>query len=164
MPGQPLHSFLREHAITAVSLTPAALALTEATGLPALRTVISGGEACSADVVARWSPGRRFLNTYGPTEGTVVATLTVCEADGKPPSIGRPLANVEAYVLDTAMQPVPVGVPGELYLGGVGVARGYLGRPGLTAERFVPNPFSTEPGARLYRTGDRVKWRASGEL
>ncbi|MBZ4423315.1 non-ribosomal peptide synthetase, partial [Myxococcus sp. RHSTA-1-4] len=164
MPGEPLHTFLREQAITAVSLTPAALAVTEASGLPALRTVISGGEACSADLVVRWSPGRRFLNTYGPTEGTVVATLTACEPDTRAPSIGRPLANVEAYVLDAGMEPVPVGVPGELYLGGVGVARGYLGRPALTAERFVPHPFSREPGARLYRTGDRVKWRASGEL
>ncbi|HZI16704.1 MAG TPA: amino acid adenylation domain-containing protein, partial [Myxococcus sp.] len=164
MPGAPLHAFLREHGITAVSLTPAALAATEATGLPALRTVISGGEACSADVVARWGAGRRFLNTYGPTEGTVVATLTVCEPDGRVPSIGRPLANVEAYVLDSGLEPVPVGVPGELYLGGVGVARGYLGRPALTAERFVPHPFSQEPGARLYRTGDRVRWRATGEL
>nr|WP_301542280.1 non-ribosomal peptide synthetase [Pyxidicoccus fallax] len=164
MPGEPLHTFLREQAITAVSLTPAALAVTEATELPALRTVISGGEACSADIVARWGAGRRFLNTYGPTEGTVVATLTVCEPDGRAPSIGRPLANVEAYVLDAGLEPVPPGVPGELYLGGVGVARGYLGRPGLTAERFVPHPFSREPGARLYRTGDRVKWRANGEL
>ncbi|WP_164021812.1 non-ribosomal peptide synthetase, partial [Pyxidicoccus trucidator] len=164
MPGEPLHAFLREQAITAVSLTPAALAATESTGLPALRTVISGGEACSADIVERWGKGRRFLNTYGPTEGTVVATLTDCEPDGRAPSIGQPLANVRTYVLDASLQPVPVGVPGELYLGGVGVARGYLGRPALTAERFLPSPFEAESGARLYRTGDRVKWRANGEL
>ncbi|WP_257463564.1 non-ribosomal peptide synthetase, partial [Archangium lipolyticum] len=164
MPGPSLQQLLRESSITVLSLTPAALAATPADGLPALRTVISGGEACPEDVVARWAPERRFLNTYGPTEATVVATLVECQADGRVPPIGRALPNVEVYVLDGHLRPVPVGHKGELYLGGVGLARGYLGRADLTAERFIPHPFSTEPGARLYRTGDVVRWRGDGQL
>ncbi|HYR11609.1 MAG TPA: AMP-binding protein, partial [Longimicrobium sp.] len=99
-----------------------------------------------------------------PTETTVCATSAVCEADGSVPAIGRALENVRVYVLDAAGRPAPAGVSGELYVGGVGVARGYLGRPALTAARFVPDPFGGEPGARLYRTGDRARWSARGEL
>ncbi|NMO13600.1 amino acid adenylation domain-containing protein [Pyxidicoccus fallax] len=164
MPGAPLQKLLREEALTVISLTPAALAATSADGLMGIRTVISGGESLPSEVVARWAPGRRLLNTYGPTEATVVATLTEVVADGRVPSIGRPLANVRVYVLDARGEPVPMGVKGELYLGGVGVARGYPGRPALTAERFVPDPFSGEAGARLYRTGDVVRWREDGTL
>ncbi|NOK32233.1 amino acid adenylation domain-containing protein [Corallococcus exercitus] len=164
MPGEPLRKLLRDEALTVISLTPATLAATAPEGLPALRTVISGGEALPPEVVARWAPGRTFLNTYGPTEATVMATLTECTADGRVPSIGRPLANVRAYVLDARGGLVPVGVKGELHLGGVGVARGYAGRPALTAERFVPDAFSGEAGARLYRTGDVVRWREDGTL
>ncbi|WP_158625670.1 non-ribosomal peptide synthetase [Corallococcus carmarthensis] len=164
MPGEPLRKLLRDEALTVISLTPATLAATAPEGLPALRTVISGGEALPPEVVARWAPGRVFLNTYGPTEATVMATLTGCTADGRVPSIGRPLANVRAYVLDARGGLVPVGVKGELHLGGVGVARGYAGRPTLTAERFVPDAFSGEAGARLYRTGDVVRWREDGTL
>ncbi len=165
MPGAPLQKLLRDEAVTVISLTPAALAATPVEELPALRTIISGGETLPAEVVARWAtPGRRFVNSYGPTEATVVATLTECVADGRVPSIGRPLANVRAHVLDARGEPVPVGVKGELFIGGVGVARGYAGRPGLTAERFLPDPFSGEAGARLYRTGDVVRWREDGTL
>ncbi|RKG63993.1 amino acid adenylation domain-containing protein, partial [Corallococcus sp. CA054B] len=164
MPGAPLPVLLREQELSVVSLTPAALAATSSEGLPKVRTVISGGEALPADVVARWAPGRRLLNTYGPTEATVIATFGEVVADGNVPSIGKPLANVRLYVLDAHGQPVPVGVRGELHIGGVGVARGYAGRPGLTAERFVPDDFSGEEGARLYRTGDVVRWRADGQL
>ncbi|WP_375743996.1 non-ribosomal peptide synthase/polyketide synthase [Corallococcus interemptor] len=164
MPGAPLPLLLREQELSVVSLTPAALAATSSEGLPAVRTVISGGEALPVDVVARWAPGRRLLNTYGPTEATVIATLGEVVADGNVPSIGKPLANVRVYVLDAHGQPVPVGVRGELHIGGVGVARGYAGRPGLTAERFIPDTFSSTPGARLYRTGDVVRWRADGQL
>ncbi|RKH67424.1 non-ribosomal peptide synthetase [Corallococcus interemptor] len=164
MPGEPLRKLLRDEALTVISLTPATLAATAPEDLPALRTVISGGEALPPEVVARWAPGRTFLNTYGPTEATVMATLTECSADGRVPSIGRPLANVRAYVLDARGGLVPVGVKGELHLGGVGVARGYAGRPSLTAERFVPDAFSGEAGARLYRTGDVVRWREDGTL
>ncbi|WP_223644877.1 non-ribosomal peptide synthetase [Corallococcus sp. EGB] len=164
MPGAPLPVLLREQELSVVSLTPAALAATSPEGLPKVRTVISGGEALPADVVARWAPGRRLLNTYGPTEATVIATFGEVVADGNVPSIGKPLANVRVYVLDPHGQPVPVGVRGELHIGGVGVARGYAGRPGLTAERFIPDPFSSTPGERLYRTGDVVRWRADGQL
>ncbi|RKH75197.1 amino acid adenylation domain-containing protein, partial [Corallococcus sp. AB045] len=164
MPGAPLPVLLREQELSVVSLTPAALAATSSEGLPNVRTVISGGEALPADVVARWAPGRRLLNTYGPTEATVIATFGEVVADGNVPSIGKPLANVRVYVLDAHGQPVPVGVRGELHIGGVGVARGYAGRPGLTAERFTPDAFSSTPGARLYRTGDVVRWRADGQL
>ncbi|RKH48164.1 non-ribosomal peptide synthetase [Corallococcus sicarius] len=164
MPGEPLRKLVRDEALTVISVTPATLAATPAEGLPSLRTVISGGEALPSEVVARWAPGRRLLNTYGPTEATVMATLTECVADGRVPSIGRPLANVRAYVLDARGEPVPVGIKGELHLGGVGVARGYAGRAALTAERFMPDAFSGEAGARLYRTGDVVRWREDGTL
>ncbi|WP_147444808.1 non-ribosomal peptide synthetase [Corallococcus sp. CA053C] len=164
MPGEPLRKLVRDEALTVISVTPATLAATPEEGLPALRTVISGGEALPAEVVARWAPGRRLINTYGPTEATVMATLIECVADGQVPSIGRPLANVRAYVLDARGEPVPVGVKGELHLGGVGVARGYAGRPALTAERFMPDALSGEAGARLYRTGDVVRWREDGTL
>ncbi len=108
-----------------------------------------------------------YVNLYGPTECTVFQTAAVVspirEAES-PPSIGRPLSNLHTYVLDPHMQPMPIGVPGELYLGGEGLARGYLNRPELTAEKFVPDPFTAASGARLYRTGDLVRWRPDGQL
>ncbi|HYO59462.1 non-ribosomal peptide synthetase, partial [Archangium sp.] len=163
MPGPLLHSVLKEQGITTVQLTPSSLAILEPEGLEALETVISVGEACPPAQVARWKPGRRFLNAYGPTEVTIFATL--CDdMDEQRPTIGRPLPNFELYVLDERLEPVPVGVPGELYIGGVGLARGYLGRPELTAERFIPHPFSGRPGQRLYRTGDVVRYLANGEV
>jgi amino acid adenylation domain-containing protein len=130
-----------------------------------LRLATIGGERARPDSVAAWARragGRRLLNSYGPTEATITATAHEAGAHADPRAevpIGRPLAGVRAYVLDGAMRPAPVGVPGELYLGGVQVARGYLGRPALTAAAFVPDPLADEPGARLYRTGDRVRWK-----
>jgi acyl carrier protein len=129
-----------------------------------LRTVISAGEACSADIVARWAPGRRFINAYGPAEATVCATLGECRNGSGRPSIGRPIANTQVYILDRHRQPVPIGVPGELYIGGDGLARGYLNRPELTAERFIPHPFRSEPGARLYKTGDLARYLPDGTI
>ncbi|WP_414682885.1 amino acid adenylation domain-containing protein, partial [Longimicrobium sp.] len=131
---------------------------------PALRTITVAGEALPAELVERWGARHRLWNLYGPTEATIWSTAAECAAPAAKPDIGAPIANVRAYVLDAALGPVPVGVPGELYLGGAGVARGYLGRPGLTAERFAPDPFGGEPGARLYRTGDRVRRLADGRL
>ncbi|MGA8112505.1 MAG: amino acid adenylation domain-containing protein, partial [Actinocatenispora sp.] len=135
-----------------------------------VRLVVIGADQADPDAVRAWRSrvDARLVNTYGPTEATVVATaaeLTDEPADfrGVPP-IGRPVPGVRAYVLDRAARPVGAGIPGELYLGGVGLAHGYLGRPGLTAERFVPDPFGAGPGGRLYRTGDRVRWRADGQL
>ncbi|HEY0738045.1 MAG TPA: amino acid adenylation domain-containing protein [Herpetosiphonaceae bacterium] len=129
-----------------------------------MQTVNVGGEACTEDIVARLAPGRRFVNAYGLTENTVCATVAYCEADGRKPTIGRPIANMQVYLLDAHRQPVPVGVPGELYIGGAGLARGYRSRPDLTAERFIPHPFSNAPGARLYRTGDLARWLPDGSL
>ncbi len=151
-----------------LAATPDALAVS-----PDLRLVIIGGEQARAERLAVWqhhvSQQVRLLNTYGPTEATVVATAHevrpperqgACEAA----MIGRAIANVEVYVLDHWGQPVPIGVPGELCLGGEGIARGYLGHPVLTAERFVPHSFSDRPGARLYRTGDLVRLHPDGLL
>ncbi|MET8771889.1 non-ribosomal peptide synthase/polyketide synthase, partial [Streptomyces sp. NPDC004658] len=129
-----------------------------------LRTLIVGAEACPAALVDRWAPGRRMVNSYGPTEATVVATWTgPLTAGAGTPTIGRALPHTRVYVLDAALRPVPAGADGELFIGGDAVARGYLGRPGLTAARFVADPFGP-PGARLYRTGDRARWTADGQL
>ena len=137
--------------------------------LPAcVRLVVIGGEAALADRLAAWrrrvGPGVRLVNTYGPTEATIVAThRELTEADGEVP-IGRAIPGARAYVLDRRFEPVPPGALGELMVGGAGVARGYLGRPDLTAERFVPDPYGGEPGARLYRTGDLARFRMDGDL
>ncbi|MET0398428.1 MAG: non-ribosomal peptide synthase/polyketide synthase, partial [Longimicrobiaceae bacterium] len=163
-PGPDLLRFLRGRGITAATLPPSALAVLPQAELPALRVLMTAGEALPAEMVERWAPGRALFNLYGPTEGSIWSTAARCrEGAGRPP-IGRPIPNTAAYVLDAALQPAPVGVPGELYVGGAGVARGYLGRPDLTAERFVPDALSGEAGARLYRTGDQVRWLAAGEL
>ncbi|HJZ03951.1 MAG TPA: amino acid adenylation domain-containing protein, partial [Streptosporangiaceae bacterium] len=162
LPGEPLLTVLERHAVTTVLLPPSALAALPAAPLPRLATLIVGGEACTPEILAPWLAGRKVLNAYGPTEASVCTTVFGCVADGRTPALGRPLANTRTYVLDNAFEPVPVGVAGELYIGGIGLARGYAGRPALTAERFVPSPFGT--GERLYRTGDLVRWRPDGNL
>jgi amino acid adenylation domain-containing protein/non-ribosomal peptide synthase protein (TIGR01720 family) len=144
----------------------AAAALLRSGGLPAgVRTVNLGGELLRAELVdALYERGvERVYDLYGPSEDTTFSTWALRRAGG-PVTIGRPLSNTQAYVVDSALQPVPAGVAGELYLGGHGVSRGYLGRPALTAERYVPDPFSAVPGARMYRTGDRIRWRDDGSL
>ncbi|MEV0691703.1 non-ribosomal peptide synthase/polyketide synthase [Streptomyces sp. NPDC050388] len=166
--GDELAAVLDEHRITHALIPPAALATlpdpVDTGGAPHLRTLIVGAEACPAALVDRWAPGRHMINSYGPTEATVVATWTgPLTAGTGTPAIGSPLPGTEAHVLDAALRPVPPGTEGELYVGGDGLARGYLGRPGLTATRFVAHPFGP-PGARLYRTGDRVRHRPDGEL
>ncbi|MFB1485409.1 amino acid adenylation domain-containing protein, partial [Corallococcus sp. RDP092CA] len=131
---------------------------------------VIGGEALFAEELAFWrkhARGTRLINEYGPTETVVGCTVHVVgegDSGGGAVRIGKPLPNTRMYVLDAQGQPVPVGVPGELYVGGVQVGRGYLGRPELTAEKFIPDAFSTEGGARLYRTGDLGRWRADGTL
>ncbi len=164
LPGPGLLRLLRDQAVTATLLPPSVLALLSPPPLPALRIVIAGGESCSAEVVAAWSPGREFYNAFGPTETTVWATVAHCVADGRPPTIGRPVANTRVYVLDRHLQAVPLGVSGELYVAGPGLAEGYMNQPELTAERFLPNPFDEADGAVMYRTGDLVRWTADGEL
>jgi amino acid adenylation domain-containing protein len=137
--------------------------------LPDLACWTSSGEALSDELCARFlraMPGRVLLNLYGSAEVAADATCFEARAGGAIPrvSIGKPIANTRVYVLDDRRQPVPTGVPGELYVGGDGVAPGYLDQPELTAERFLPDPFSGKPGARLFRTGDLGRWRADGDL
>ncbi|MBO9553563.1 amino acid adenylation domain-containing protein [Cellulomonas sp.] len=159
-PGPALTRFLQRHDVSVVTLTPSVLATLDPDDVPALRVVTVAGEACPAHLVDRWATGgRRMLNLYGPTETTIWATAAECAPGTGRPPIGRPIANVRCHVLDAAQQQVPVGVVGELWLGGIGLARGYVGRPDLTAERFVDG-FD----GRLYRTGDLVRRRADGQL
>ncbi|MGH3243107.1 MAG: amino acid adenylation domain-containing protein, partial [Spirillospora sp.] len=167
VPGPELSRYAHAHGVDFMILPPALLAtMPEDCTLPENSTLLAGTERVSAELVARWSPGRRMFNAYGPTEATVNSTLGECPDDPPPGSsvpIGRPDPGTRAYVLDGALRPVAVGVDGELYLGGSGLARGYLNRPGLTAERFVADPFGA-PGERLYRTGDLVHWLPDGRL
>ncbi|OUL27406.1 non-ribosomal peptide synthetase, partial [Nostoc sp. RF31YmG] len=165
LPGQGLLQLLRENAITHVTLPPTVLAVLPTESLPALQTIICAGESCSGEIIKRWlSSHRRFFNAYGPTEATVwssIAEITVvCD---KPP-IGRPIANTQIYILDRHLQPVPIGITGEIYIGGVGLARGYLNRPELTAEKFISNLFEKAEGSRLYRTGDLARYRPDGNI
>jgi amino acid adenylation domain-containing protein len=171
MSGPALAEMMRREAITQAVLTPAVLGgLSGFPGdaFPALRTVSVGGDNCPAELATRWSPPRsasRLLNCYGPTETTIYALVNDCSGPfRKEPPIGRPLSNLRAYVVDPLGRPVPIGVPGELWLGGEGLARGYLNRPDRTAERFLPDPFSSSPGERLYRTGDLVRHLPGGDM
>jgi acyl-coenzyme A synthetase/AMP-(fatty) acid ligase/acyl carrier protein len=133
-----------------------------------LKRVFCGGEPLTRDLVARFSArsAADLINLYGPTEACIDATFWVLDRERptRSVSLGRPISNMESYVLDQSLAPVPVGVSGELYLGGAGLARGYLGRPDLTAERFVPDPFSRKAGARLYRTGDLARYLPDGNI
>jgi nonribosomal peptide synthetase DhbF len=159
--GQPLATFIRSRGVTHANLPPAVLpSLPE--HLP-LETLVVGAEPCPPDLVARWSAGRRMINAYGPSEITVTATMSAPLAGSIEAPIGRPIWNTRVYVLDANLQPVPVGVPGELYISGPGLARGYLGRPGLSAQCLVADPYGT-PGTRMYRTGDLAQWLATGAL
>ncbi|WP_159401461.1 non-ribosomal peptide synthetase [Streptomyces sp. NRRL F-5053] len=152
---------------TVVQATPGlwrALCEQEPEALRGLRMAV-GGEALPEALAATMRElGAEVVNLYGPTETTIWSTAARLDDRSGAPPIGRPLANTYVYVLDAALQPVPIGVAGDLYIGGFGVAHGYLGRPGLTAERFVADPFADEPGARLYRTGDMARWAADGNL
>jgi natural product biosynthesis luciferase-like monooxygenase protein len=162
---------VRRHAVTHLQCTPslARLLAEDARGLEALRSLralLLGGEELPAALLERLQEGAslQVLNMYGPTETTVWSTSAVARARGGRVSIGRPLANTQVHIVDRYLQPVPVGLPGELLIGGDGVARGYLGRPELTAERFLADPFTPGEGRRVYRTGDLARWRADGEL
>jgi amino acid adenylation domain-containing protein len=185
LPGSPLLRVFRERQITHVTLTPSALAALPPVDLPHLKSLIVAGEACSPDLVAQWGQNRLFFNAYGPTEATVCATIARCTDGSRKPPIGRPIDNAQVYILDRYLQPVPIGVPGELHVGGVGVVRGYLNRPELTDTKFIPIPVGAkhlgdnrmhEPTkfcanaspsdgkARLYKTGDLARYLPDGNI
>jgi amino acid adenylation domain-containing protein len=163
LPGAGLTRLLREEDIHLLAITPSALMVTPCEELPALHTIMVAGEVLPEELLNRWAPGRRLFNGYGLTETTVVCTMTECHAGEGKASIGRPFDFVQTCILDGAMRPVPVGVPGEIHIGGPCLARGYLNRPEMTAARFVNSPL---PGAvkRLYKTGDRARWRPDGTI
>ena len=164
LPGLPLLATLKKERISILTIPPSALANLPVDPLPDLRVVLVAGEACPPELVARWGERRDFFNLYGPTEATIWATYAQCHDGQAVPPIGRPVANTQTYVLDNNLSETPVGVPGELYLGGVGLARGYLNRPELNARSFIVHPLAAETGGRLYKTGDIVRRAADGQL
>ncbi|MEU9191158.1 amino acid adenylation domain-containing protein [Streptomyces sp. NPDC048484] len=159
-----LTTMLRHNGVSSMSMSPSLLSVLDPAALPGVTTVNVGSEQVSARVVSAWAPGRRMHTTYGPTETTVISCISPADPGraGEPP-IGSPIANTRMYVLDARLAAVPVGVPGELFIGGAGLARGYGHRPALSAERFVADPFAAD-GSRMYRTGDRARWRPDGQL
>ena len=160
---EDLHALLVSEQVSVLTQTPSAVAMLSPEGLESVALVMAG-EACPAEVVDRWAPGRVMVNAYGPTETTMCVAISapLTAGSGAPP-IGSPVPGAALFVLDGWLRPVPAGVVGELYVAGDGVARGYLGRTPLTASRFVACPFG-EPGSRMYRTGDLVVWGADGQL
>lgn len=171
MPSNSVADLIQRHQVTHLQCTPSMASLlvadtTNRKAIAQIQTMMVGGEAFTEALATQLKQiiSGQIHNMYGPTETTIwSATYSLKQVDGVVP-IGRPIANTELYVLDKNLQPLPVGVAGELFIGGKGVARGYLNRPELTQERFVANPFSTDPGDRLYRTGDLVSYRADGNL
>lgn len=161
LPGPALVDFIERHGVDAITMPPTVLAMLPADRCQCVRLVNVAGEACPPQLVECWARDRRFFNLYGPTEGTIWATAKAC-APGARVTIGQPIGGVQAYVLDQRGQLAGIGAPGELCLGGAGVARGYVNAHDLTATKFIPDPFS--PGGHLYRTGDRARWLADGEL
>ncbi|MVU76664.1 amino acid adenylation domain-containing protein [Nocardia sp. ET3-3] len=155
--GQPLTDLITAQGVTHLVITPSALATLDPDAVTSVRVLAVAGEAIGPDLVARWSTGRTLINLYGPTEFTIWATASEPLADGQPVTIGTPIRGAGTLVLDDRLRPVPMGVAGELYLAGPALARGYHNRPGLTAARFVADPYG-RPGERLYRTGDLVRW------
>ena len=166
LPSAGLIQLLRDYGITHVTLPPSALAVMPVEELPVLQTMIVAGEAYSVELMRQWSVGRRFFNAYGPTEATVCTTVAQCTDSDRclHLPIGHPIPNTQVYILDSYLQPVPVGVLGELHIGGAGLARGYLNRPDLTEEKFIANPFNDDPQDRLYKTGDLARYLSDGNI
>ncbi len=163
-----LPTLLAANQVRMINTVPSAMAeLVRMNAIPrSVITVNLAGEPLAQSVVDQLYAGggvQRVFDLYGPTETTTYSTFTLCQRGGKT-TIGRPIANTQIYLLDRHLQPVPIGVAGELHIGGVGLARGYHNRPELTAEKFIPNPFSAEPGARLYKTGDRARYLPDGNI
>lgn len=173
LPGPNLWRFLHDFAVNIVTLPPSALAMMPHDLLPALRLITVAGEACSVELAAKWSENHLFFNLYGPTEGTIWSTFFDYTRETASLPIGTPIPNTQIYILDKHYQPVPVGVPGELYIGGAGLTHGYLHQPALTATHFIPNPFAAfevnparqeSNGQRLYRTGDMAYYDKDGNI
>ncbi|NQY62230.1 MAG: amino acid adenylation domain-containing protein [Alteromonadaceae bacterium] len=157
-----LTDYVQQHGITHATLPPALLVGLDSQAMSSIHTMVVAGEAISEDLAAKWSQNRRLFNAYGPTENTVC--ISVSECDGETVNIGRPIGNVQCYVLDEKLRLVPPGSAGELFVGGKGLARSYLNLPKMTQEKFVANPFDAPGNSRLYRTGDIVRWLADGNL
>jgi len=164
LPGPDLLDVFQSARISHVTLPPSILQALPYTALPLLTTLVVAGEACDPSLLDVWAVNRTFINAYGPTEYTVCATLKECAVGDKELSIGRPIGNTVAYILDENLLPVPPGVPGELFIGGVGVAAGYVNLPELTEERFIKDPFSKNSNASMYRTGDLSKYLPDGNI
>ncbi|HET9396859.1 MAG TPA: amino acid adenylation domain-containing protein, partial [Nitrospiraceae bacterium] len=162
--------YMAEQSVTCAYFVPSLLGVVvqepQLSECRSLRYVISGGEKLPLGVMQEFQrlSEAELHHSYGPTETSIAATEWTCEAGAERVLMGSPTGNMQVYVLDGHMELLPVGVAGELYIGGIGVGRGYAGQAGLTAERFVANPFSTEGGERLYRTGDYVRWRGNRTL
>ena len=163
--GEPgrLAGLVREQGVQVATLPPSLLGVLVPGDLGGLGTLVAAGERLDGQLAGGWRERHRLLNAYGPTETTVCASIAVVGSGRGVPPIGGPVANTRVYVLDGCLGLVPAGVAGELFVAGAGLARGYGGRPGLTAGRFVADPYAGD-GSRMYRTGDRVRWRADGEL
>ncbi|MFI2215194.1 amino acid adenylation domain-containing protein, partial [Streptomyces sp. NPDC020141] len=161
---EALAEMIRASGVEVASVVPSLLGVLDPSSVPGVRNWVLGAERLNADLASRWLAGSRVWNTYGPTEATVITTAVPLDpgmtAEDQPPAIGSPIGNAKVFVLDDFLQPVPVGVTGELYVAGDGLARGYAGRADLTAERFVASPF----GGRMYRSGDLARWSADGQL
>lgn len=167
---EALYHYVSEQSINDMFLPPPVLHAMPKKDLPSLRSIVVGGDVCNRETLNFWSKGRKVINEYGPTECTVVSNESIYSDGILHNEIGRPIANMKAYILDSHLNPVPEGTEGELYIGGIGVGRGYLNRQSLTDERFIKNPFVTQEeqakgrNLRLYRTGDLVKWIKGGSI
>lgn len=162
-----LHKFMKDNKVTIATLTPAIVDLMPREILPELRLLIIMGDKPNEKIMSFWAASTQVVNGYGPTEATIAATLGIYQIGSLSSCIGRPMNNYHAYILDKHQQPVPVGVPGELYISGPGVARGYLNRPDLTEEKFLPCPFlkyQSQPDNHMYRTGDLASWMPDGQI
>ncbi len=165
--GLPLLRLMEQRKISIALIPPSVLTtipIESVDFLPDLHTLIVGGEPASSELLSRWSKDRRIFNAYGPTEATVVASMYLYNNEQHTPPIGRALINTAIYLLDKAGQVVPIGVPGEIHIGGIGVARAYLNQPDLTSERFISDPFAAQDDAKMYRSGDLGRYLENGNI